>query len=94
MALTGLMLLAVQAVFPAYAYGQDKVNIKGTVIDAQGQPVIGATVMIDGTQSGVTTDMDGLYTFNGVPSDATLKNNKGLFTFYRSPAFRDQAPFH
>lgn len=43
-------------------------TVKGTVKDAQGEPVIGATVMEQGTQNGTVTDMDGNYTI-------TLKGN-------------------
>lgn len=72
MAFTGLMLLMVQMMLPVSVYGQSKVNVKGTVMDSQGQPVIGATVMISGTQIGVVTDMDGRYSIEKVPVDATL----------------------
>ena len=38
---------------------QSKV-VKGQVISAEdGEPVIGATVMVTGTQVGITSDMDG-----------------------------------
>lgn len=41
-----------------------KTTVKGRVLDAQGQPVIGATVMENGTNNGVITDIDGNYTLN------------------------------
>ena len=46
--------------FGAQAYAQQTVS--GKVVDAAGQPVIGATIIVDGTQNGVVTDMDGLFT--------------------------------
>lgn len=34
-------------------------NIIGTVRDSEGEPLVGATVMIEGTSQGVATDADG-----------------------------------
>lgn len=42
-----------------FAFAQQLV--KGQVKDANGDPIIGAAVVIDGTISGVSTDMDGRY---------------------------------
>ena len=46
-------------------------RITGTVVDATGEPVIGATVMQKGTSNGTITDVNGKYTIN-VPAGATL----------------------
>ena len=46
--------------------------IKGLVIDANGEPVIGANVLVKGTTNGVITDIDGNYTLNNVPDDAII----------------------
>ncbi|MFR9530555.1 MAG: SusC/RagA family TonB-linked outer membrane protein [Rikenellaceae bacterium] len=43
----------------------------GTVTDTDGLPIIGATVMIDGTTTGTTTDIDGNYSISPV-SEATV----------------------
>lgn len=45
---------------------QQKRSVKGLLTDADGNPVIGATVSIKGTTHGVTTDMDGKYTLNNI----------------------------
>ena len=45
---------------------QDTSLITGTVIDEHGSPVIGATVVVTGTQSGATTDTRGRFTIKGV----------------------------
>lgn len=37
----------------------DQKNIVGSVIDSEGEPLAGATVMIEGTDQGVATDVDG-----------------------------------
>lgn len=39
-----------------------KGTVKGIVLDAEGEPVIGATVIVKGTQYGVATDLDGAFT--------------------------------
>ena len=52
------------------AYAQITVN--GLVKDATGEPVIGASVRVVGTQQGTVTDFDGLFTLEGVPQGAKL----------------------
>jgi iron complex outermembrane receptor protein len=58
-----------------YTYGvedvQQQKKLTGTVNDAGG-PVIGATVSIKGTATGVMTDVDGKFTLNNVPDNATI----------------------
>lgn len=53
------------------AYAQN-VTVKGTVTDINGEPVIGAGVIVKGTNNGVATDADGQYTIS-VPRNATLR---------------------
>ena len=48
------------------------VTVKGTVKDSNGDPIVGAGVLIKGTQTGVPTDIDGNYSIN-VPANATLR---------------------
>ena len=47
-------------------------TIKGNVMDNTGFPVIGASVVVKGTTNGQITDIDGNYTLNDVPEDATI----------------------
>ena len=48
-------------------------QVKGTVKDSAGQPVIGAAVVVEGTTLGVTVDLDGNFVFDkAVPADAVL----------------------
>lgn len=47
------------------------VTVTGSVADEKGEPIIGATVMVKGTTTGVSTNLDGKYTIS-VPSSATL----------------------
>ena len=46
-------------------------TVSGTVTDANG-PLPGVNVIVKGTTQGVTTDFDGNYTIENVPSDAVL----------------------
>ena len=48
------------------AYAQD-ITVNGTVIDDTGEPLIGATVMVDGTKIGAQTDLDGNFTLKVKP---------------------------
>ncbi len=45
---------------------QDGGTVKGRIIDASGEPIIGATVMVKGTSSGTVTDIDGAFTISNV----------------------------
>ncbi len=40
-----------------------------------GEPLIGATVRVQGTSKGTATDFDGNYTLTDVPSNATIVFN-------------------
>jgi len=51
---------------------QDVVTITGRVTDDLGEPLIGVTVLVKGTSTGVITDATGSYTINNVPAGATL----------------------
>ena len=53
------------------AYAQITVN--GLVKDATGEPVIGASVRVVGTQMGTATDFDGNFVLEGVPQGAKLQ---------------------
>ncbi|MEG1611684.1 MAG: TonB-dependent receptor [Alistipes sp.] len=64
-----LSLIAVMGVC-ALAFAQNK-QISGTVVDADGLPIIGATVMVDGTSVGTSTGADGSFTLP-VPANGSL----------------------
>ena len=53
------------------AYGQSRVS--GTVTDATGYPVVGATVVVVGTNNYATTDLDGQYELANVAADASVE---------------------
>ena len=53
------MLLASMALSTAMAMAQTKVS--GTILTAEGDPVVGASVLVVGTKTGTVTDVDGHY---------------------------------
>lgn len=69
--LRGLASTALVLLISATAWGQ-KMKITGTVIDNTNEPIIGASVLENGTQNGVATDLDGHFTIE-VQQGAKLK---------------------
>lgn len=57
--------------FPVAAQAQTLVNVSGVVTDENNEPLIGATVMVKGSTTGTSTDMDGKYSIKA-PDNATL----------------------
>lgn len=47
-------------------------NLTGTVVDKQGNPVIGAAVVVEGTTKGTSTGVDGSFSLDGVKENASL----------------------
>ncbi|MFV0332441.1 MAG: carboxypeptidase-like regulatory domain-containing protein, partial [Dysgonomonas sp.] len=44
-------------------------NIKGSVFDKKGEPIIGATIINSITKAGTVTDLDGLFTIAAQPGE-------------------------
>lgn len=65
-----MMFLALFFVGIGVAMAQTQ-QVRGTVVDETGEPVIGATVQVKGTSTGTVTDFDGNFTFSA-PAGATL----------------------
>lgn len=64
------LIFAIMGLSCASAFAQ---QVKGTVKDSAGEPVIGAAVVVEGTTTGTTVDIDGNFVFNtAVPKDAVL----------------------
>jgi len=59
--LTGLLFISGEA------FAQNSITVKGTVKDSNGEPVIGSTVMVDGSNTGVVTDKEGKYSITFRP---------------------------
>lgn len=73
--MTGLL-----ALMPVLAFAQRTITVTGTVVDDSAEPVIGASVLVAGTTTGVPTDLDGRYSIT-VPSNASLEfSSVGLTT--------------
>lgn len=62
----GFAVLTVAA-FAAPAYGQATGAVRGTVTDARGQALTGASVMIEGLRASAATDRLGAYRLTAVP---------------------------
>ena len=63
------LIFAIMALSCVNAFAQ---QVKGTVKDSAGEPVMGAAVVVEGTTNGTTVDLDGNFVLNAVPSDAVL----------------------
>ena len=63
-------------------FASAQTTVSGTVVDASGEPVIGAAVYVEGYQSvGTMSDLDGNFTIKNVPAKDT-----------RMSAFRSPRP--
>lgn len=54
------------------AKGGKETTISGKVLDQEGEPLIGATVLVKGTSIGANTDADGNFTISKVPAGSVL----------------------
>lgn len=75
-----LVVLGLMLAFPAVAinagvattqHAMQNGNIRGTVIDKAGEPIIGASVRVKGQNTGSITNLDGVFTLDA-PSGSTL----------------------
>ena len=67
-----LFFFALLSVISIGMYAQGK-TVSGTVLDQNGESVIGASVVVKGTTNGVITDFDGKFTLNNVPENGTIE---------------------
>ncbi len=69
-----LIALALASIISSNA--QTQFTVEGIITDAEnGEPIIGATVILDGTTSGVVSNYDGFYKFGGLTSQSVLMIN-------------------
>jgi hypothetical protein len=59
------LALVVALVLPLAAHAQTG-KVAGRIVDQTGEPLVGATVIVDGTQQGAVADLDGYYTILNV----------------------------
>ena len=71
-----ILLLGFSPLSQAFA----QFGITGTVTDWARNPIIGATVVIQGTNIGTTTDFDGHYTIYAIPGDTLIFSYLGMKT--------------
>ncbi len=75
-ALCGLLALAPAAFsgsFGGYvALAQDNVTVSGTVVDENGEPILGAGIVVKGTTNGTTADLDGKFSLT-VPAGSVIQ---------------------
>lgn len=57
---------------PLIALSQTKM-VTGKVMDENGDPLIGATILVMGTTNGTTSDIDGSFSLSNVPEDGVLR---------------------
>ena len=67
----GLMWMPASAILAAQMNNaamsvQQNQDIKGTVVDATGEPVIGASILVKDTKNGAVSDLDGNYKLDNV----------------------------
>ena len=54
-----------------FMYAQH-LSITGKITDKQGEPIIGASVLVKGTSNGVITDLNGVFNMKDVPANGLL----------------------
>lgn len=69
--LKSLFLMTCLLIIATSTLAQTK-NVIGTVTDISGEALIGVSILVQGTNNGVVTDLNGKYTLNHVPENATL----------------------
>src|SRR5690554_5384148 len=50
----------------------DNINIEGTVVDENGEPLVGVNIQVKGTQQGTSTDINGHFNFENIDENAVL----------------------
>jgi hypothetical protein len=67
MFLSGMLMI-----LSASAQTGTMINVRGTITDIAGEPIIGANILIQGTSNGTVTDYDGNFVIQ-VPSNGVLE---------------------
>lgn len=72
MKMKSTFLLIPLLLLQGFLRAQDGMTVSGTVVDELGQPLPGASVVLQGTTTGTQTDFDGNYRLAGLPADGIL----------------------
>lgn len=73
-----IFLFSLSILFAYAANGYAQNMVKGVVIDMTGEPLPGVSVVIKGTTTGTTTDVDGRYSINAPTSSTLLFSYVGM----------------
>ena len=85
-----LFLISVLVFLGPALWAQNSVTLSGSVVEAgSGLPVIGASVLVKGTTTGVVTDLDGNFNLS-VPKASTIVISYIGFTDYTMEASKDE----
>lgn len=68
------------ALLVGFGLNAQSISVSGTVTDPQGEPLIGASVLAQGTTTGASTDIDGNFTINVAPTGALVISYVGYET--------------
>lgn len=79
-----LALALILALFTLPVLAQGNRSISGSVKDNQGNPVLGATVIVSGSTRGTTTDADGLYSIQASQNESLTFSYIGYKTQTRT----------
>lgn len=66
--------------------GKGEMKVEGVVLDTDGAPVIGATVLLEGTNKGTVTDREGRFTMPAAKGDKLVISYIGMKTAKVKPA--------
>ena len=68
-----LLVILFMMCIPLIGVAQNAFSVEGVVKDANGEPIIGASVVENGTQNGTVTEIEGAYKLKGKNGNAALK---------------------
>lgn len=72
-----LLLTAIAMTLSSSLYAQNQ-KFAGTVVDANGEPIIGATVNVKGSKENAITDIDGRFSISAAPGQTLVINYIGF----------------
>lgn len=74
-----LFFVALTLLFSINLFSQEN-TVTGKVVDENGVPMIGVTIQLDGTNTGTTTDFDGMYSINASQGNTLIFSFIGYVT--------------
>lgn len=65
------LLVSLASIVCAATVSAQSRQIPGTIVSENGEPVVGASIVVVGTKTGTVSDIDGKFSFNNIPVKAT-----------------------